>query len=306
MGGKKDVSELASWFLECRKALQKVMRKKTSNNWGYWYDVLFPEQEWKDSDPLPARMCSRLIDFKSLTNNQKKAYENILKYKCIGLDLDTPLYHYTTLGYLNEAIRHGGFLLSLPKDWSVNWEDTKFKNTIRSGKDITALGKGVGEGLMNYSYAMCWSLDENNHGLLERVKKNHPGEPVVILESNARKLLSAYITDNLSVLACSLVRMKYLRNKQMKELMLSFDDLQFGDAGTEAHHDSISMTNIKFSQQKEVRLIYEVDFQHVTGTTVTMENHKTNKRSKKLIVQIDLRSAINSVRVVANDYLFTV
>lgn len=293
--------ELPEWFTEYKKALSQIDGADFSGSWNQSYDTLFGELEWSDDD-VNSIVEQRKIEFDSFNEKQKKAYEQILECKCAGINLDTPIYHYTTFSYLNEAIKMGGFLLSQPKDWSINWEDTIFKNLQKSAKSTEA--EELVNAYLKYSFGMCWTLNGDNENILEMERRKHPGESVVIIESTVRKLLSAYITDNISIRACSVVRMKYLPGKDLRGGKVSSDDLMFGDAGTDVHHESISKTIDKYQSQDEVRLIFE-DYQECCDKTlITIVNKMYGREEIKLIKHIDLRMVITSIRVAENDYLF--
>ena len=293
--------ELPEWFTEYKMALSQIDSAGFSESWNQSYDTLFGELEWSDDD-VNSIVKQRKIEFDSLNEKQKKAYEQILKCKCAGINLDTPIYHYATFSYLNEAIKRGGFLLSQPKEWSVNWEDTAFKNLQKNAK-LTDTEELVNVYLKN-SYGMCWTLNGDNENILEMEKRKHPGESIVIIASTVRRLLRAYITDNISIRACSMAKIEYLPRRDLKEKNVSPNDLQFGDAGTDVHHYSISRTIDKYQAQDEVRLIFEDCQECCDKTLITIVNKVSGREEIKLIKHIDLRMVITSIRVAENDYLF--
>lgn len=85
---------------------------------------------------------------------------------------------------------------------------------------------------------------------------------------------------------------------------MSSDDLMFGDAGTDVHHESISKTIDKYQSQDEVRLIFEDCLECSDKTLIKIVNTMSGREEIKLIKHIDLRMVITSIRVAENDYLF--
>lgn len=293
--------KLPEWFTEYKMALSQIDNADFNESWSQSYDTLFGELEWSDDD-VNSIVKQRRIEFDRLSVKQKKAYEQILECKCAGINLDTPIYHYTTFSYLNEAIKRGGFLLSQPKEWSVNWEDTAFKNLQKNAKS-TDTEELVNVYLKN-SYGMCWTLTGDNENILEMEKRTHPGESIVIIASTVRRLLRAYITDNISIRACYVAKIEYLPRRDLKKKNVSPNDLQFGDAGTDVHHESISKTIDEYQSQEEVRLIVEDSPECSDKTFITIVNKVFEREEIKLIKHIDLRMVITSIRVAENDYLF--
>lgn len=295
--------DMPKWFYEYAAALKCIKYPVNAcASWSIYHDVLFPEAEWGALD-IGSLAMARPIDIKNLNDKQRTAYEEILRYKCVGIDLDAPLYHFTTFANLNEAVRRGGFILSQPRDWSVNWEDTAFKNLLnRDGTqdDIRRLANAY----IKDSYGMCWTLDDGNENILEMVRRKHPNESIVLLSTTARKLLEVYIIDSISILSCSLVKIEYLSGNELRKKSVSPDDLQSADVGTDVHHDSISKTINKYAAQNEARLIVEDCLNYSRKTNISVTNHETGQDEVKLIKHVDLSSAINSIRVLPNDYMF--
>lgn len=294
--------DMPKWFNEYAAALKCIEYPVDAYaSWGVYYDVLFPEAKWGASD-IGSLAVARPIDIRNLNDKQCNAYENILRCKCVGVNLDAPLYHFTTFANLNEAVNRGGFVLTQPRDWSVNWEDTAFKNLLKQDGapgDIRQLVNAY----IRDSYGMCWTLDGGNENILEMSRRKHPGESILLLSTTARKLLRAYITDNFSVRACSLVKIVYLSGSELRKKSVSPDDLQSADVGTDVHHASISKTIDKYAAQDEVRLIVEDCSNYSRKTNISVTNHETGQDEVKLIKHVDLSSAINSIRVLPNDYM---
>jgi len=291
-----------AWFVEYQGALTTIIKEEPKPDlWAASCDLLFGEEEWKDGEyDSTARSKPIVAD-----NEQKrKAYRTLLECNCAGLSLSDKIYHVTTVAWLNEARRRNGFILSRPGDWSVNWEDTAFKTLLKESQSQGQPSYAeLAEAYMKYSYGMCWSLDIDNGIVIDMMKRKHPCEDIAIISSTAEKLLSAYITDNLSARGCFLVKMNYSSGGNLKAARIDPTDLGSGDAGTSVHHETITNTHNKFKAQNEVRLIVEDCSNDLQKTTLVYQNCKTGETENKLIKHVDLDSIITSVKVVKNEYI---
>lgn len=291
------------WLDECQNALSMIISKDGGelDPWITNYEILFGEEEWKDSD---FNSVAKSKPITQDTEDKRKAYRALLQCNCIGVDLADPIFHVTTMAWLNEARKRNGFVLSRPRGWSVSWEDTMFKSlSMQAQKQGKKYAELLVEAYMKYSYSMCWSLDADNGNVLEMAKRKHPGEDIVVISSTAEKLLSAYITDNLSVRGCFLSKMQYSTGNHLKSNELDMTELDSGDVGTAMHHESITITHKKFEAQNEVRLIVEDCPNDLRKTTMTYRNYATNKQEEMLIKHVDLDSIITSVKIIKNEYV---
>ena len=291
------------WLDECQNALSMIMSKDGGepDPWITNYGILFGEEEWKDSDYNSVAKSKPIIQD---TEDKRKAYRALLRCNCIGVDLTDQLFHVTTMAWLNEARKRNGFVLSRPRGWSVSWEDTMFKSlSLQAQKQGKKYAELLVEAYMKYSYSMCWSLDADNGNVLEMAKRKHPGEDIVVISSTAEKLMSAYITDNLSALGCFLSKMQYSTGNHLKSIALDMAELDSGDVGTAMHHESITNTHKKFETQNEVRLIVEDCPNDLNKTTITHHNYATSKQEEMLIKHVDLDSIITSVKIMKNEYV---
>lgn len=291
------------WLDECQNALSMIISKGGGepDPWITNYGILFGEEEWKDLD-FDSSVKSKQIP--KDTEDKRKAYRALLQCNCIGVDLADPIFHVTTMAWLNEAKKRKGFVLSRPRGWSVSWEDTIFKSLLAQAKNQgSEYAKLLVEAYMKYSYSMCWSLDADNGNVLEMAKRKHPGEDIVVISSTAEKLMSAYITDNLSARGCYLSKMQYSAGNHLKSIGLDVAELDSGDVGTAMHHESITITHKKFEAQNEVRLIVEDCPNNLRKTTMTYHNYTTNEQEEMLIKHVDLESIITNVKIIKNEYV---
>ena len=289
------------WFAEYQEALATILMEDSEpDHWSASCDILFGEEEWKDGEYDSTAQSKPIV-----ANNEHKqnAYRTLLECNCVGLNLSNQIYHVTTVAWLNEARKRNGFILSRPGDWSVNWEDTAFKTLLKESQPQGQQSYAeLAEAYMKYSYGMCWSLDVDNGNVIGMMKRKHPREDIAIISSTAEKLLSAYVTDNLSARGCHLIRMNYSSGSNLKAARIDSADLESGDVGTSVHHEAIANTHNKFKTQNEVRLIVEDCPNDLKKTTLVYKNYETGKAENKLIKHVDLDSIITSIKVVKNEY----
>ena len=295
---------LPQWYLDYRESWKQVSYEEYGlDSWQTAYDELFGEADEGDSFS-PRRLP---IAFPIEDRAKRKTFETILKNNSCGLALDTTIFHYTTSAYLNEAVKRGGFILSQPKDWSVQWEDSVFKNRLkelqRKSKEPT-IPSLLANSYMRDSYGMCWTLNDDNPCIAAMFKRKHASESIVVISSTVKQLLSAYMTDNLSVRSCFLIKMRYCSEKKLRESVVDPEDLFIGDFGTDVHHNSIAVTANKFVDQNEVRLIVEDSQSLSDKTIIQIRNQSSGHTETKLVKHVDFASIINSVRVFPNEYLF--
>lgn len=295
---------LPQWFLDYLEALKRIDYSDCAmDDWNSAYDTLFGEEEWQDTD-IGSIAHVKPIDFPIEDETKRKAYETILRANSFGLDLNTPIFHYTTSFYLSEAIKRGGFFLAQPKDWSHNWEDAPFKNYLSAHKNDTTeevdVEKICVDSFLDYSYAMCWTLDDKNQNLIEKKQRDKPSDKIIIIASTVRQLLGAYITDNISVRSCFIVPMEYISEKELRKEVVDPLVLGLGDLGMDAHHASISVTASKYAEQNEVRLLVENSSKLFEKEIIHIEDNDSGHGKKMMIKHIDIQSVINSVREADN------
>lgn len=299
---------LPPWYLDYREAWKHVSHEESDlNTWQSAYDVLF-EKTSVDQDEHSSNTTLMPIVIPEGCCAKSDAFETILKSNSGGLKLNEPLFHYTTFSNLNSALNLGGFVLSRPGTWSVNWEDTEFKNSCNKLKNDQAVEGDLAKKILNFfsrdSYAMCWTIDEDNPCVVDYVRRKHPSESIAVISTTVRQLLGAYINDNLSVCRCFLVKMEYLKEKKLRRLEVEPESLTSGDNGSEVHRQSVSLTADKFEKQHEVRLIVEDSIDYPDKTMIDTNNHMSGNRETHLVKHVNLSAIINSVRMIPNDYLF--
>lgn len=261
------------------------------------YEQFFGEVEWGRSENIYSK-----ISLQGAGQEKLDTYDKLLQSNCLGVQLSDAIYHVTTWSRFCDSIRYGGFVLAHPKDWSVQWEDSAFKNLLkkRFAKDggVEAKIKDFVDCYQRYTYAMCWSLSPWNKSVHDKKKRDMAKsiqEPLVLLKSSVKKLLSAYYQDRSSFARCFICRVNYEGKTQLKSTVPCVSDLYNGDIGTYNHWDSVSTTSDEFEAQNEVRLLFE-DVDDDREKTVLTQNDLAKRKEKVMIAKaIDLHDVIEEV-----------
>lgn len=261
------------------------------------YEQFFGDAEWGESENRFTK-----ISFQGADQEKLDLYDKLLQNNCLGVQLCDTIYHVTTWSRFCDSIRYGGFVLVHPKDWSVQWEDSAFKNLLkkRFAKEEMSSPKvkDFVDCYQRYTYAMCWSLSPWNKSVCDKKRRDMEEsiqEPLILLKSSVKKLLAAYYQDRSSFARCFISRMNYKGEKSLKSTVPYVNDLENGDIGTYSHFDSVSTTSDGFKVQNEVRLLFE-DVDDDNEKTVLTQNNRSELKEKVMIVKpIELQNVIEEV-----------
>lgn len=178
-------------------------------------------------------------------------------------DWATPVYRFTTIDRLLQAVIHRKNTLVAPKKWEDPFEDYLGKVVFRKSDGTTFRFP-----FRNSAYAQCWTLTAETDSAW-RMYLPHGGG--VRLESTVRGLHQSLIKtqETYASMSSFIGRVEY---KAQDELNALFADKHwirehFLESGTEGHAESLLFKRIEFKPEREIRLIFLEPHNNSLGDT---------------------------------------
>jgi hypothetical protein len=186
-----------------------------------------------------------------------------IEQSALNVDLDKPIYRIFQIDYFKNDIANE--ILTHVKASPSTWGDT-LENPLLNHEylDETTGGKLTLNGVVEDFYALSWTIDEIEN--IENWNEFSHGNPSIRVKTTPRKLLEhlMHIEDEYFMLHHYIGKVEYHAQQKIKEWRANSHYTSHLDTLGQGAALSLMALSTKFSDEKEVRLLYSYLPQHDT------------------------------------------